>query len=173
MPSAGLIHEEPMVTHQDSNGRTAEHRPAEEARAGGPPPHPLDSLAAHLGELREHANHYAQATADRFKLTLRQAAIRAVLGCLALLVGATLLITAAVMLLSGIAGGIGTLLAGHMWAGELITGLTLLLGVAAAAWWGMRRLTDSSRRKTIEKYERRHHEQLSHCHERFRHGRPL
>jgi len=132
-------------------------------------------LLSHLADLREQASLYAEATADRVKLTVRQAAVRAALGCLALLAGAAVVITAAVLTLNGVAGGIGALLGDRIWAGQLITGVLILAALAAGAWWGAHSLTDSSRRKTLKKYERRHAQSL-HAHaeaQRFRQGPPV
>src|SRR4051794_7065410 len=116
-----------MVTSSSCgpNGRSS-HEPARGPTTEGPAPHPLDPLLAHLADLREQASLYAEATADRVKLTVRQAAVRAALGCLALLAGAAVVVTAAVLMLNGIAGGIGALIGNRLWAGQLITGLGLL-----------------------------------------------
>jgi hypothetical protein len=155
----------------DTNGHSAHATGA--AGPDSPSPHPLDPLIAHLAQLRQQASLYAEATADRFKLSARQAAIYAALGCLALLAGGALVVTSAVLILNGTAGGLAVLLGGRLWAGQLITGVVLLVAIAAGAWLGVRSLTGSSRRKTIEKYERRHIE-LSCGHETpTRHGRPL
>jgi hypothetical protein len=116
---------------------------------------------AHLMELRRHAGHYVQAAADSFRLTVRQAALRTVLGCLGAVVGVAVLVTSTVMLLDGIAGGIAAALGGRVWAGQLITGAVVLSGIALACWWLIGRMTESSRRRTIEKYERQHHQRAT------------
>jgi hypothetical protein len=154
----------------EPDGRSEGHNPA----VG---PHPLEPLMAHLAQLRRHAELYVEATADSLRLTVRQTALRAVLAVLGLVVGAALLVTASVLTLNGVAGGIAAALGGRIWAGQLITGLVLLIGVALACWLGIRRITATSRRKTIEKYERRHHDESGRFRheaaEHARHGRPL
>jgi hypothetical protein len=135
-------------------GDEAQCRTQTHAPASGP--HPLEPLLANLTELQTHVNHYVQATADGLRLTARQLALKAALGVLGLVVGVAMLVTAAVLALQGAAGGIAAALGGRIWAGQLITGLTLLLLVAVAAWWLTSSMTKSSRRKTLEKYERQH-----------------
>jgi hypothetical protein len=128
-------------------------------------------------ELRRHADWYLQATADSFRLTVRQMALRGVLAVLGLVVGVAFLVTASVLTLNGLAGGIAVALDGRLWAGQLITGLVLLIGVALASWLAIRKITANSRRRTIEKYERRHYDpsgRFSHeAGEHARHGRPV
>jgi len=149
-------HTGPNGHHAACKVRESEEAARLKAHAAGSGPHPLEPLLAHLTELQTHVNHYVQATADSFRLTARQLALKAALGLLGLLVGATMLVTAAVLVLQGTAGGIAVALGGRLWAGQLITGAVLLLFVGAGAWWMTSSLTKSSRRKTLEKYERQH-----------------
>jgi hypothetical protein len=123
-------------------------------------PHPLEPLLKHLAELQTHVSHYLQATADKVRLSARQAAVWAALGLAAAVVGATVLVTATVLVLYGAANGIAASLGGRLWAGQLIVGSVVLTGIALACWLGLRSFTASSRRKTIDKYERQHY---GHC----------
>jgi energy-converting hydrogenase Eha subunit H len=125
-------------------------------------PHPLEPLLANVKELRRHASHYVQASADSFRMTVRQVAVRAVLAILAGIVGAAVLITAAVFVLSGAAGGLGEAFGNRAWAGQLTVGLTTLLMIALGCWLGVRKITASSRQKTVQKYEQRHYEEQAH-----------
>lgn len=125
-------------------------------------PHPLEPLLAHLAELRRHAGQYLQASADSLRLSVRQTALRTVLACLGAVVGVAVLITSTVFVLSGAAGGLAEAFGGRAWAGQLTVGTTLLLMIALACWLGVRKVTDASRRKTVEKYERRHYEEQAH-----------
>jgi membrane protein implicated in regulation of membrane protease activity len=118
-------------------------------------PNPLQPLLAHLAEMREYVSYYLATSADSVKLSIRNTVLYAVLGLLALVVGAAMLITAAVLVLSGIADGLTRLLDGHAWAGQLITGLVVLTLAALLSWFGIKRLMNSSRQKTIDKYEHR------------------
>lgn len=146
-----------VAPHTESNGRSGADETAG-SRAQSPlGPHPLEPLLAHLSELRAHAALYLQANADRVRLSARQAALWGAIGLLAGLVGATVLITATVLALLGAANAIAAALGGHAWAGQLIVALCVLCGTALACWLAMRKLAESSRRKTIEKYEREHY----------------
>jgi hypothetical protein len=122
----------------------------------------LEPLLAHLAELRRHAGHYVEATADSFRLSIRQTAVRALLACLGALVGVAGLVTATVLVLTGAAGGLAAAFGGRTWAGQLTIGLAVLIVTALVTWWGFRRITETSRRKTVEKYERRHYEEQAH-----------
>lgn len=134
----------------------------------GHAPHPLDPLLRHLAELREYAATYSQVKADRWKLSARQAAIRAVLGSVAAVAGIGFVVTASVMVLNGIAGGLAELMGDRWWAGQLVTGLLLFIALGLAAWLGVRSITKSSRQRTVERYEQRYREQQA----RFGHDAP-
>lgn len=149
-----------VAPHTECNGRHASEEAAGAAETGQRAPlgpHPLEPLLAHLAELKTQVLHYLEARADRVRLSVRQAAVWGAIGLLAALVGATLLITATVLALMGAANGIGAALGERWWAGQLIVGLCVLCGTALACWLAMRMLAKSSRRKTIEKYEREHY----------------
>jgi hypothetical protein len=79
-----------------------------------------------------------------------------VLGILGAVVGLGLLITAVVLLLSGLAGAIGEMFdPDRPWAGALIVGFVVLAGTFAGVIILMKSITGSSRKRTIEKYENR------------------
>jgi hypothetical protein len=148
--------------HHDRPATSSETERPEAARKPATGPHPLEPLLGHLAELRRHAGHYLQATADSYRLTIRQALLRGALAALGAVVGVTVLVTSTVLLLSGAAGGLAEAFGGRAWAGQLTVGATVLLLIGLACWWGLRMATESSRRKTAEKYERRHYEEQAH-----------
>jgi hypothetical protein len=135
-----------------SAGDRAGHRPEM-------PPHPLDPVMRRLAEMREYVTDYLEARGDAFKLRARQTALRAALGFVALVGLIAAVASATVLVLSGTAGGIAAALGGRLWAGQLITGLTLFLILGLVTWLGIRRINETSRRGTIDKYERKHLEQ--------------
>ncbi|MCE9606018.1 MAG: phage holin family protein [Planctomycetia bacterium] len=112
-------------------------------------------LMAHFEELREYIAYYFAAQTDLVRAKVRKLvlyALLAVAGATALL---TTLVVAVVMVLIGIAGGLGELIAHRPWAGSLVTG-----GVLLAVAFGTVRLVLpqwllTSRRKIKEKYDRR------------------
>jgi hypothetical protein len=111
----------------------------------------------HLAELKTHASQYVQVIADKLRLNVQQAVVWGALGLLGSVIGAAALITATVMLKIGAGAGLGELLVDRPWAGNLIVGFVVLLGAGIACWLGIRKLTETSRRKTIDKYERQHY----------------
>jgi uncharacterized membrane protein len=122
-------------------------------------------LSAHLHELKEYASYYLAARTDLVRAKVRKLVVYAVLGIIAAIVAVTALVVAVVLVLHGIAGGLGELIANRPWAGSLVTGLVLLaivfgsLKLIAPQWFAI------SRRKVKEKYDRRRQAQR----ERFGH----
>ncbi len=129
------------------------------AHDGLGPPHPLDGLLANVKELSEYASLYVQARRDQYTASLRNMMIKAALGILAAVVGITLLIVATAYLLSGIAAGLGQLFGERYALGQFVTGLTVLFVIGAVAFFGMKSLFAGSRKRTLEKYGRRHAEE--------------
>lgn len=123
------------------------------------PPHPLEPLLAHLAELREYAATYVAARADRMKLTVRTIAFWAMAGLLAGVLAMTAVVTAVVLLLVGIADGLSALLGDNAWAGYMLCGGGVMLLLAVGLMVFKRKWFQSSRRRTIQKYERRHQAQ--------------
>lgn len=115
--------------------------------------------AVRLAEVREYVSFYIATKTDALKLTVRKAIFFAVVGILALLVAAGAVVTAVVMLLSGLARGLGAALGGRLWAGDLIVGFGVLAIIAVGAWIGASAMTGASRRRTVEKYESRKRDQ--------------
>lgn len=124
---------------------------------GVPPAEAFKQASARLGELKEYASLYVAAKLDGLKLTLRNIVLYAVLGLVGAIAGVTMIVTATVYLLSGLAGAIGEIALDpyEWWTGRLIVG-ALVLGVTfGGIFFLMKRLTGSSRKRTIEKYEDR------------------
>src|SRR3954468_10758029 len=107
----------------------------------------------HVGELKEYASLYVAAKMDSLKLSVRNLVLYAMLGVLGLVAGTALLVMAVVQLLSGLAGVIAAGLGGRMWAGNLIVGFVLLVGTFVGAWLMVRKMFNSSRKRTVERYE--------------------
>ena len=130
-----------------------------------PPPsssHPAQAFhdaMQRLAEAREFAAYYIAARIDALKATARKAAILAALGVVGLLAAAAVLVTAIVLVLQGIAGAFAILVGGREWLGALITGVLVILVLVAVILIGMKWLSGSSRRKTVQKYENRQSQQ--------------
>ena len=115
-----------------------------------------------FGELKEYATYFVGAKVDGIKATLRNVVLYAAIGLVGALIGAVLLITAAVQLMSGLAGAVGAMFnPDRPWAGELIIGFLFIAGTIAAVVVAIKKITGSSRKRTIEKYENRKRDQFS------------
>jgi len=131
----------------------------------GPEPHraPADAfgeLGTHLAELREYAAYFLAAKADAIKASFRNLGLYAALGIVGLLAGGALIVTAAVLLLTGLAGAIGAMFdPDRPWVGNIAVGLLVLGGIATGTMLVMKKLTRASRERTIRKYESRKQQQ--------------
>ena len=78
--------------------------------------------------------------------------------------GGATICTLVVLTFVGIAHGIGDLLWDKWWLGDLITGVLFLTLMAVGVMFGMKKLTGSSRERTVKKYAARQQQ------ERVRYG---
>ena len=112
-----------------------------------------------VAELTEYAGYFLSAKVDGIKLAIRNAGVYAALGAVGLFAGGALVATAVVLLLRGIAGGLGTLFGGRLWLGELVTAVVFLALIGGGAVFALRRMTAASRERTVKKYESRKQQQ--------------
>ena len=128
-------------------------------RPDKPAPHPLEPLLAHLAEARAFALHYVEAQKDSLRATIRRLVLQAIVGAGAGVVGLTLVITCTVFLLQGMSQLIAMAAGGRSWVGNLAVGggLLLILALVTAAVVALQ--TRRARKRTIRKYESRHHAQ--------------
>jgi hypothetical protein len=125
-----------------------------------PPTEALKSAGRYFGELKAYAGDYLAAKLDGVKLSLKRAVIFAGLGLLGLVVGGGILVTAAVLLLSGLANLLASVFdPPKPWFGQLIVGFIVLAGAFIGTWLMLRRLTNASRKATLQKYQAMHEEQ--------------
>ena len=132
------------------------------AQTDAPAQSPSEALhvaMAKIAELREYASYFLAAKIDGLKVGLRNAGIYAALGVLGAIAGAGLIVMAVALFLIGCAHGLGALFGGRDWLGDLIVGVVVLAIVAVGAILGLKMVTGSSRKKTVEKYETRQHQQ--------------
>lgn len=113
-----------------------------------------------LAELKSYATNYLAAKSDALKLSIKRGMIFAGLGIIGLIAAGGMLVTAVVLLLMGIANGIGKLFdPDQPWVGQLVVGVLVLGGTGLGAWLMLRKITNRSREQTVAKYEQRHNEQ--------------
>jgi hypothetical protein len=110
-------------------------------------------------ELSEYAGYLISAKIDGIKLAVRNAGIYAALGVIGALAGGAFVVTLIVLLLRGIAGGLGVLFGGRFWLGELVTSVVFLALLGVGVFIVMGRLTKASRERTAKKYASRQQQQ--------------
>jgi len=118
----------------------------------------MTSLIERIGEIREYGSYYLSTQVDAVKTKVTWLAIYAVLGVIAAIIGTAALVTVGVLLITGIAGGLGDLF-GRLWLGQLVTALLVLTLIGVGAVVGMKVLRGSLKRKLMAKYEQRHQDQ--------------
>lgn len=133
----------------------------DEAFEGTTPPEedPVARLHVQLNELQAYLRQQWAARTDRVLLGVRRLAVLAMAGVVALLALAAWVVTAVVLLLTGLTGGLATLLHGRLWLAGIIVGgsaiglVTLSVAVLYGAWQAV------SKRRTRQKYEHKQREQ--------------
>jgi hypothetical protein len=117
-------------------------------------------LGQHFGELKEYASYYIAAKADGFKASFRNMGLYAALGVVGLLAGGAIIVTAAVQLLTGLAGAIGAIFEpDRPWIGNIVVGFLILAGIGVGTMLFLKKFTAASRERTVKKYESRHQQQ--------------
>jgi hypothetical protein len=115
----------------------------------------LDQLLAQVAELRAYAMHFVSAKADGIKLSVRQAMVWAVLGVLGVIAASSAIVTAIVLLLTGLAGGLAVAFDSALWLGQVVVGFFLLVLIAVGTWIGLRLQQRKSRQKKVQQYAER------------------
>ncbi len=147
---------------------------ATDVRAGGqrvspdpyPNPHPeTGANAANPGtrafghfrrlidELKDAVSFYIAAKSDGLKFTAKKIGIYAGLGIVGLFVAIAFLATACVLLLVGAADGISRACGTGPWLGDLIVAVVILGGVGLTAMIVLKKIFNSSKKQTVERYE--------------------
>lgn len=122
-------------------------------------PEALRRLQAQLGELADYARLYVEARKDALLASIRRFALWAIAGVVGLAILCTMLVTATVLGMIGLAQIIGIGLGDRLWAGHLIVGFGLLLMVAAGLIVSIRLVQRRFTKQTVNKYAKRHQAQ--------------
>ena len=141
---------------RDERGRTGGNGHGHD---GPSPAESLKEASKRFAEVKEFAAYYLAAKMDGIKVTVRNLGIYAALGIVGLIVASAVITTAVVLLLVGLAWGIGDLLWDKLWLGAIIVGLLVLGGLAGGIIFGMKRLTSTFRKQLVQKYENRQRDQ--------------
>lgn len=142
-----------MISEARSNG-AAGRAGQEQPKRWPDDSHPLAPLIENIAQLREFAAYYLSTRVDAVKLRLRRAAFAVALGLVGVVTAAAGLVMAVVLFLLGAARGLEALLGGRAWAGDLIVGGAVIVGAVVVSYLVARILAKSSRRQTVERYER-------------------
>jgi len=125
-----------------------------------PPREALNSAGKYLGELKAYAGNLVAAKLDGIKLSVKRLVIFAGLGIVGLIIGGTVLVTAAVLLLNGLANLVAAAFnPPKPWFGQLIVGFIVLAAALAGTWFVLKRLTGASKEQTVRKYQAMHEQQ--------------
>lgn len=134
--------------------------PSSRTPNGHNPADAFKDVGVKVGELKEFATYYVAAKLDALKVTGRNIGIYAALGIVGLIAGGTIISTAAVLLLVGLALAIGKPFdPDQPWVGAIVVGLLVLGGLAVSIIVFMKKLTNTSRKRVVEKYENRQRDQ--------------
>ena len=124
---------------------------------GAPTDH-FKAAMQRFGELKEYVSYFVATKIDDIKFSARNAAIYAALGIIGAIAGA-LVVVAVALLVIGAAHGICAPLGDRYWLGDLIIGLFILVLIGVGAMVGLKMLTKSFHKSTVNKYETRQHQQ--------------
>jgi hypothetical protein len=128
--------------------------------AEAPPGEAFKRAAGNFAELKDYLGYFVAAKLDGIKLSFRNLGLYAVLGVLALIAGGAIIVTAAVLLLTGLAGAIGAIFdPDKPWVGQIVVGLLVLGGLAGGTIMFLKKFTKASRERTVKKYESRQRQQ--------------
>jgi hypothetical protein len=120
----------------------------------------LKAAASNLSEVGAYAQQLINAKVSRMLYGVRKLALLSMLGAVVGIAGISILVTCAVLLVMGVAGGIEALLPEHLdWLGMLIVGFTGILISFLAVYIVLRRATAVGKRMALEQYRTALHEQ--------------
>lgn len=159
-------------TETKSDERTSAGSPAPAAEAPDAAAEAaLRDAMSRLGELKEYASYFVAAKVDQYKVSAQKAAISKGIGVAAAVVACAAIVTAVVLLLGGMAEGVGALAVywigpGWQWLGPTIVGLIVLSAGALGALLGPKWLSRRTRAKLVAKYaERRRRQRAKYGHD--------
>jgi len=113
-----------------------------------------------LGEIGEYASYFISAKLDGLKVSVRNIGVYAALGIIGLIALSTVVTTAVVMLLVGLAMAIGKAFdPDQYWVGALIVSVVVLAGLVGGVIFGLKKLSNTSRSALVRKYEERQRQQ--------------
>ncbi|MDB5292674.1 MAG: hypothetical protein JWL69_3915 [Phycisphaerales bacterium] len=134
-------------------------RPLDGAPEDVTPADALHDAMKRLAEVREYIAYFISAKIDGLKVTARNIGVYAALGVLGLIACGAVVVVSVVLLLTGVAHGIGAALGGMYWLGDLIVGALVLIALSIGVVMALKKLTNTSRKTLVQKYESRKRDQ--------------
>jgi hypothetical protein len=110
-------------------------------------------LLSHLAELRDSARLYLSVRIDQWRSTGRHLLMQLIMLIVGGIFAAAALVTSAVLFVNGLATGLGVLLGGRTWIGQVVVGGALILAVFGCVVWGARYLRIAEHQQLVTKYE--------------------
>jgi hypothetical protein len=150
-PPAGATNPEPGGSLGARSAPAAEERTSAASASTTTGPAAVERFWADLSSLRAAGELLIATRGDQVKLSLRRAFLLGIVIGLAILGLAIVAASACVMVVIGIAGGLGEWL-GSVWLGQLLTGMGLVIGGSLLLFVLLRIARQRSRRKTLERY---------------------
>jgi hypothetical protein len=117
---------------------------------------------AQFAKLREFAAYYVATRLDAIKLTVRRLGIAAGLMIISMIGVLAIIVTAVVLVMRGIAGGLAELFPRYPWLGDLIAGVVFLIASVLVVMIAMRAMTRTFKSFTVHRYEARQRQQRQH-----------
>lgn len=133
----------------------------ESAPASPPQTDPLQDLGGQLSALREFVSFYLVSKWDGAKATLREAALAAALTAIAIFTLCSLIFIGLVLLLGGIAQGLGEWFDHRLWLGCLSLGGAMLIAIGGCVYFGVRSVRRGFAERTRLRYEERKAQQIA------------
>jgi hypothetical protein len=115
----------------------------------------LHKLFQQYGELVEYGSHFIHAKLDGMKVSIRQAAVWTILGLMGGIALVAIVVTAIVLLLTGLATGVGFAFGGKLWLGSVVVGLLCLIILSLGCLAGVHLFFKRSREQKVQYYGER------------------
>jgi hypothetical protein len=139
----------------ETNGRSAQTAPEQNHTAT----ETLDQLLTQAAELYTYTMHFVTAKADGIKLSVRQIVVWTVLGIVMVIAAISVIVTATVLLLTGLAGALAVAFDSELWLGKVVVGFLLLVIIAVGTLIGARMQQRKFRHKKVQQYAERQFQQ--------------
>jgi hypothetical protein len=113
----------------------------------------LNDIGKNVGRAYAAGLAYLTAQADRLRVAVRNLVMLLILAALGAVIVGTIVVSATVLLMIGIAQSISALLGNRPWAGDLITGAIVVSAVALTAYVILARMARAARLRTLARYQ--------------------